>query len=153
DSADLLKVFAERACRLIGADYLSVALTQPDKSVLTEVVWGNRSDLWARSSWSIGRGGAGRAIAEGTTLVWESCDSEPTFPQDEFPAHHAEGALTVLATPMVDEGPPVGALTAGWRTAITPTAATIARAEGLASYAAKAVESIRARSAIAESAK
>lgn len=146
DSDRVISLICKQACVLIGADYSGVTLLEANGGWSWRGVWGTRHKGWR--SWRearLGRGTgmASRALATGKTIIGERLNDDPAI-SSRF--HDHEAGRTALATPLISRQGTLGALVAGWRTDVKPTAAQVRLAEALAHHAATVLEAAVSRS-------
>ncbi|HEY3118113.1 MAG TPA: GAF domain-containing protein, partial [Chloroflexota bacterium] len=139
---------SEQACTLLGADYSAFALYESEDKLVWHGAYGNRTDASGQSRSPTQGGPVWRALNAGRTVVAEHL-GQGDFPDETVPSHIAEGGRTVLAVPLGGHEGPMGVLVVGWRRDSTPEEGQIRLAEGLARYAAMAIENVRSRAAIA----
>jgi PAS domain S-box-containing protein len=151
DPATVCALVTETAGRLLGADYAAVALVAPEGDTTFHGLWGHRSQAWRSAILHLGRGAAGRALADGRTVVVTQLGENPDYPLDELPLARSEGARTVLHTPLQSQGRVAGALLLGWRSDVQLPEAQVRLAETLAGHAATLIASAAAHNALVAS--
>jgi PAS domain S-box-containing protein/diguanylate cyclase (GGDEF)-like protein len=132
----------ETACRLLGADYGAVGVLDQDGSVHFHGMWGARAPLWRSNPHHHLFAG----IDEGRerTLVITHLPDRRDVARDEFANSVAEGAHTVMVTPLQNNKQRIGSLLVGWRVDIEPTLRQITLLEMIAKHATLVVIHARA---------
>jgi diguanylate cyclase (GGDEF)-like protein/PAS domain S-box-containing protein len=123
----------ETACRLVGADYGAIGVLEPDGTVIFHGVWGARVPKWrsARGQHLF----AGLGEDRGRTVVITRLPERSDVLREEFANSCAEGARTVMVTPLEASSDRIGSLLVGWRVDVEPTLRQTILVETLAKHA------------------
>lgn len=136
----LLDFIVNAARALLNADYSGLATVEPNGDVIWRARAGYRTDAYRQSRFTMGRGTAGRTIQTRRPVVIENFGTNPAFPVEEFPVHHAEGSKAFIGVPLSIGGRTFGALTVGYRRPHTISPRDLDLATTLADQAAVALE-------------
>lgn len=140
----LFDLVARRARELLGADYASVAIVD---EATGGTIWAATAGVRSGDMWSCagepGKGLAGRAIATGQPVVVEDLGIHPSFPEEEYRRHKAEGMVAALVMPILRGSVALGALTVGYRRPHSFEDSELVSMEALAAQAGVALENAR----------
>lgn len=147
DLHDLLDSMVKEARRALKADYTGIAIVEPGGATRWLSVDGYRSEAFQSYVFPPGKGTAARTIAARKPIVLQGIGTDPSLPAEEFPVHIAEGGVSVLSVPLLDNDTAVGALILGCRTLREWQPQEIELAAVIANGAAVAITQTRARKA------
>lgn len=135
DLMALLRQISMVSCRLLGADFTGVAMPG-DRQHSWQSVYGNRSEVWAKSTYEehIGLFISTRSQDEPFVLTHDNADPDDLFAT--MPLAVAEGLRMVLIIPLKGhDGVLVGGMMLGWRFEFAPTEKSLEMAGTLGVYA------------------
>jgi GAF domain-containing protein len=99
-----MALVTEHACRLLGADFATVALVEPSGAITRRGTRGSVSEAWQTIVTRVPRNsGLTVALRTGKTVVIDCIGENPDFPVEELPVQHAEGLRTSITTPCAAE--------------------------------------------------
>jgi len=136
-AADLI---CRRARQLVGADFAAVLAQSSFEGLTWLGVAGNQSDIWTGVHRTGGRGPAGRAIAEGRTMIFRKDGARGAQPLVQLRVLGAEDTQTALAVPLLRQGGPFGSIVMGWRSDQDVSPEQQRLAEALGGYAAAVLD-------------
>ncbi|MFI5267408.1 MAG: GAF domain-containing protein [Chloroflexota bacterium] len=143
DLDSLLSLLAQHTVGLLGADYATVGMVDDLDHISLQACHAVRSPIWQQPR-ALNRGGVTRAVLKaGKTLVLEHLDDPARCAKLGSAGHLAEGACTVLATPLPSHEGLKGALHAGWRTPYHPGGEDVRIIETLATFGAGMLDNAR----------
>ncbi|HEY0797744.1 MAG TPA: EAL domain-containing protein [Candidatus Baltobacteraceae bacterium] len=134
----------ETACRLVGAEYAAVGVHEDEQTDHFYGLWGVRTALWTRGQHRHVAGAIGDDLRRGRTVLVHRLLERTDLDRGEFLGAAAEGAQTVMLTPLRDQERNLGWLHLGWRVDCEPTLRQVALVETLAKHAAAAIAHSRA---------
>ena len=146
DPEHVLGLVSDAGMALLGADYAMARLLEEGDQLTIRGVRGTRAD-WSQRRVSAGVGVLTEAVRERRTVVRAQLDQLSEEALRGLHTHRAEGAHTLLCTPLFVGERAVGGLIVGWRHDHVPAPAELARAETLAHFAAGVVENANAHEA------
>ncbi|MDQ3928814.1 MAG: ATP-binding protein, partial [Chloroflexota bacterium] len=147
DLQDLLDSMLAGVRRVLGADYASIAILEPDGTSRWLAMDGFRSPAFRDHIFPPGHGVAGRAIAARRPIVLSGIGTDTALPAEEFPVHVTEGGVSALGVPLITGGKAIGALILGSRTERDWQQREIELATVIANGAAVAIDQNRAQKA------
>jgi PAS domain S-box-containing protein/diguanylate cyclase (GGDEF)-like protein len=129
----------ETACRLVGAEYAAIGVFEDDASDRFYGVWGARTGLWKHGHYRHVASAVADDLGRGRSVLVRHLRQRDDVGQPEFLLAAAEGAETVMLTPLGAGKEILGWLHLGWRVNCEPTLRQAALVENLAKHAATVI--------------
>jgi signal transduction histidine kinase len=144
DPDKAIELICHEGCRMLGADYASVALVDDAE----RRVWHGGAGTGMQTAPTRGRGigPTAQALAAGHAIVLEHLEEREDFSL----FHRREGGRTALAAPCIGRRGLKGALHFGWRENVSIVPSQLRLAEAMAGYAAVILENAKAHADLEE---
>jgi PAS domain S-box-containing protein/diguanylate cyclase (GGDEF)-like protein len=133
----------ETACRLVGAEYAAIGVYEEDASDRFYGVWGSRTALWKQGYYRHVEDAIAADLERGRSVLVRHLRQRDDVSQPEFSLAVAEGAETVMLTPLGAGKEALGWLHLGWRVNCEPTLRQAALVENLAKHASTVIAHAR----------